>query len=77
MENPPWLGHVMGKNRPEKCPFVATNNWIALAVQWSVKSLIFWKGGEEDEENHQIQSIVIFKQTQKINEGQNLQTLYN
>ena len=25
------------KNRPEKCPFAATNDWTVSAVQWSVK----------------------------------------
>ena len=46
-----WL--VQKKNRPEKCTFIATNNWIVLAVWWSVKyfyapnSLIFRKNAAE------------------------------
>ena len=41
------------KNRPEKCLFIATNSWIALAVWWSVKFFfapyfpLFWKSGGE------------------------------
>ena len=44
---------IRKKNRPEKCPFLATNNWIVLAVRRSVKylfdpnSLLFWKTGQE------------------------------
>ena len=44
------------KNTPEKIPFIATNNWIVLAVWWSVKyfyasnSLIFQKSCVEKEE---------------------------
>ena len=30
-----WLVHK--KKRPEKFPFIATNNWILLAARWSVK----------------------------------------
>ena len=58
----------------EKYPFIATNNWIVLAVQWPVKYFfapnfpIFRKscGEEEDGENRQMQSALLFKQTQKI-----------
>ena len=28
---------VQKRNRPQKCPFIATNNWILLAAWWSVK----------------------------------------
>ena len=30
-----WL--VQKKNWPEKFPFIAANNWVVLAAQWSVK----------------------------------------
>ena len=60
-------------NIPEKPPFIATNNWIVLAVQWSVKyfftknSPIFWKSHvkEVDGENLQMQSVSLLKQIQK------------
>ena len=32
-----FAGACLEKNRPEKFPFIATNNWIVLAVPWSVK----------------------------------------
>ena len=41
------------RNRPEKCPFTVTNNWIVLALRWSVKyffarkSPLFRKSGGE------------------------------
>ena len=35
--NSPSLWVVQKKNRLEKWPFIATNNWTVLAVPWSVK----------------------------------------
>ena len=31
---------VQKKNRPQKLPLVATNNWIVLAARWSVKNFL-------------------------------------
>ena len=52
------------KKRPEKIPFIATDNWIVLAVRRCVKSFfdpnfpIFQEscGEKEDGENRQMQS---------------------
>ena len=60
-------------NIPEKPPFIATNNSIVLAVQWSVKYFftknfpIFRKSRvkEVDGENLQMQSVSLLKQIQK------------
>ena len=58
---------------PEKFPFKLTNNWIVLAVRWSVKyffvpnSSMFQKNceeKEEDGENWQMQGSLLFKQMQ-------------
>ena len=32
---------VQKKSRPEKFPFIATNNWTVMAVWWSVKHFFF------------------------------------
>ena len=56
-------------NRPEKFPFIAANKLIVLAVRWSVQKLFstnyprFPKscGEEENGENRQMQSILLFK----------------
>ena len=51
---------------------MAINNWNVLAVQWSLKYLfapnfpIFWKSrGEEDGKKREMQSALLFKQTQQ------------
>ena len=54
---PPSLEIVQKKNRAENFTFIGTNNWIVLAVQWSVKyifasnSPISWKSCAEEREN--------------------------
>ena len=35
--NSPSRRLIQKSNRPEKWPFIATNNWIVLAARWSVK----------------------------------------
>ena len=53
------------KERLEKIPFIATNNWIVLAVWWSVNyvfaqnSLIFWKSLAKERESG-ISKVFIF-----------------
>ena len=57
--------------------FTATNNWIELALQWSVKyffapnSLLFRKSSKE--EDKQFQRFLLFKKTQKL---WNIMTFY-
>ena len=59
-----------------KFPFTATNNWIVLAVQWPVEysfapnslfefPVIPEKWSRKEEEETQLQSVLLFKQTQK------------
>ena len=59
-----------------KFPFTATNNWIVLAVQWPVEysfapnslfefPVIPEKWLRKEEEETQLQSVLLFKQTQK------------
>ena len=68
----PFAATCSEKEQTEKFPFIATNNWVALAVRWSVKyffapnfPLIQKSGGDaEDGENRQIQNVSLFTQTQ-------------
>ena len=59
------LLHITGttcsekKNRPKKFPFVATNNWITLAV-WQKKR------------NWKFQRVCFYKQTQKLTPDLNI-----
>ena len=56
LENSSLLPLFQKSDRPERFPLIARNNWIVLAVPWSVKyffapnSPIFWKihGWEEE-----------------------------
>ena len=59
-----------------KFPFTVTNNWIVLAVQWPVEysfapnslfefPVIPEKWLRKEEEETQLQSVLLFKQTQK------------
>ena len=62
---PVYLRLVQKKNRPEEFPFIATNNWIVLVVQWSVKYLFapnspkFQKNCNEEKEEGVKQICVI------------------
>ena len=74
----PLLYDLFRKRKDQKkFPFITTNNWIVFAVQWYVKyffapnspfkfPIIPEKWWKKKEEEKQLPSVLLFKQSQKI-----------
>ena len=68
--NFPLLWQVQTKNRPEEFPFIATNNWIVLAVRQSANYALLWipqysRKNWQKKKKWLFQSVLFYKQMQK------------